>query len=183
MPISNLLNGTADPAHPGSLLRSLLLLAPLLLFGCNDAPDRVTAPAAAIPNGGGDVDVDKIAENLMTQGAVPARCAQVQYVALSGTKRYGSRGDCTCVISRVPRRVAVTAVIMNGSAGNSVTGKAYCRQNLGATLIAGPTTAVDPGNNLLGAAALVGAVSTTGGSACFLSSSGTSTRLVTCVWY
>jgi hypothetical protein len=159
-----------------------LSLAALLVLGCNDSPDRVTAPAVVVPNGD-DVDVDKIAENLMIQGAVPARCAQVQYVAQSGKKRYGSRGDCTCVISRVPRRVTVTAVIMNGSAGNSVTGRAYCRQNLGATLIAGPTTAVDPGNNVLGAAALVGAVSTTGGSACFLSSSGSSTRLVTCVWY
>ena len=158
-------------------------LAALLVFGCDDPPGRVTAPTAVIPSGGDNVDVDKIAENLMSQGAVPARCAQVRSVGLNGTKRNASRGDCTCVVYRVVRRVSVTAVITSGTAGQSVTGRAYCRQSLGATLIAGPTTAVAPGNNLLGASALVGTVSTTGGSACLLRSSGTSTRLVTCVWY
>jgi hypothetical protein len=162
-----------------------LSLAALLVFGCNDSPDRVTAPAVVVPNGD-DVDVDEIAENLMTQGYVPARCVQVRHVSENGTKKNAAKGDCTCVTGR-GRLVSVTAVIWSGAAGNNVLGNAYCRQSLGASLIAGPAVAVDPGSSL-GVAALIGAVSTTGSSSCTLRSSVTNTantsiRLVTCVWH
>jgi hypothetical protein len=164
-----------------------LPLAALLVFGCNDSPDRVTAPTAAVPNGRDEVDLDGIAANLATQAGVTARCVQLRYVTETGvlkTKQKGS--NCTC---SYPRAVSVTAVIWNGALFNNVIGKASCLMpNIGTVIVAGPATAVDPGGGAFAIASVVGLQQPGGTPGCTVNSTVSyerdrSSRLVLCVWH
>ena len=168
-------------------MRSLLWLplTALLVLGCNDSPDKTTAPTAGVPNGGDAVDLDKMAANVAAQAAYPPRCVQLKYISETGVTRTAKRGTL-CSSCAAGRPVIVTAVIWNGEAGNNVLGKAYCQTRVGSTLVAGPAVAVDPGGGLFGVASNVG-VQVSGLPACSLTSTFTillnrSNRLVTCVW-
>jgi hypothetical protein len=168
-------------------MRSLLWLplAALLVLGCNDSPNKATAPTADVPNGGDAVDLDKVAANVAAQAGNPPRCVQLKYISETGVTRTAKRGT-DCSLCAAGRPVIVTAVIWNGAAGNNVIGKAYCKSRLGSTLVAGPAVAVDRGGGLFGVASNVG-VQVNGGPACSLTSTFTilldrSNRLVTCVW-
>jgi len=133
-------------------MRSLLWLplTSLLVLGCKDSPDKVTAPAADVPNG--EVNLDKIAANAATAAALgpAARCVRIVYLSEANVLRTKQRGTgCSCLSGG--RQVSVTAVVWNGAAGNNVIGRAYC----GSTLVAGPATALDPGGGALGVASVV----------------------------
>lgn len=163
-------------------MKSLLWLplSALLVFGCKESRNEVTAPSADAPNGGA-VDLDNIAANMATQAGIAARCVQLRYVSETGVVRYKQRGSgCFC---QSGRPVSVTAVIWNGAWTNNTIGRADC----GGYYVAGPTTAVDPGGGAFGISS--GAwKQLTGGPTCHLTSSATNTRdrsnrLVICVFH
>jgi hypothetical protein len=167
-----------------ALLR--LPLAALLVFGCNDSTDRVTAPTTAVPNSENEMDLDAVATNLANQVGVATRCVQLRYVTETGVLKTKQKGSsCTCSANR---QVSVTAVIWNGVWLNNVIGKATCLvPNLGTVVVAGPATAVDPGSGAFGIASVVG-LQISGTPGCTVNSTVSyerdrSNRLVLCVWH
>jgi len=171
-------------------MKSLLWLplTALLVFGCNDSSDKVTAPAADLPNGGDEINLDKITANVAAQVGITARCVQLRYVSETGVISNRQRGSsCSCFANRL---VSVTAVIWKGAPGNNNIGKAYCTVTTGSIVVAGPATAVDPAGGLgvlFGIASVGGGQWSGGAPGCTLSSTVTardrSNRLVTCVWF
>jgi hypothetical protein len=163
-------------------MKSLLWfpLTALLVFGCNDSPDEVTAPAAVAPNGGDELNLDNIPADLMPQVGPATRCVQLRYVSETGAIHTRQRGtNCSCWSGRL---ISVTAVIWKGARLNNTTGKAYCGQDV----VAGPATAVDPGGGAFGIAS-VNYGQFIGTPGCTLTSTVTSSRdpsnrLVICVW-
>jgi hypothetical protein len=161
------------------------LMTVLLVTGCNDSTDKVTAPAADSPNGGDAVDLDKMAAGAVSQAAYAPRCVQLTYVSETGVIRTAKGGN-DCSVCGSGRPVSVTAAIWNGAAGNNVIGRARCASRSGSTIVTGPAVAVDPSGGLFGVGSNVG-TQVSGVPGCGLSSTVTnllnrSNRLVTCVW-
>ena len=158
-----------------------LPLTAVLVLGCNESPDEVTAPAAAMPVGGSEMDLDNVAN--LAQVGLTARCVQLRYVSETGALSTRQRGSsCTCIPGRP---VSVTAVIWNGAQVNNAIGNALC----GGTVVVGPATAVDPAGSLglLFGIASVWGPQTGGAPGCTINSTvietrNRSNRLVTCVW-
>ena len=167
-------------------MKSLLWLplTAVLVLGCNDSPDEVTAPAAEVPYGGSALDLDNVAATPLAQVGLTARCVQLRYVSETGALSTRQRGSsCSCIPGRA---VSVTAVIWQGAQANNGIGKAFC----GGTVVAGPATAVDPAGSLglLFGVASVWSPQTAGAPGCTITSTATearnrSNRLVTCVWF
>jgi hypothetical protein len=165
-----------------------LPLTALLVFGCNDSSDKVTAPASDLPNGDDEISLDKITTSVAAQVGITARCVQLRYVSETGVISNRQRGSsCSCSANRL---VSVTAMIWKGALGNNSIGKAYCTGGIGSILVAGPATAGDPAGGLgvLFGIASVGGGQISGVPGCTLSSTVTNTRdrsnrLVTCVWF
>jgi hypothetical protein len=164
-------------------MRSLLWLplTALLVFGCKDTPTKVTAPAEVGPEDGDAVDLDRIAENMATQGGVAPRCLQVRYKVTGGTLRKVQRGsDCSCISGR---QASVTAAIWGGVVLNQVIGKAYCVRVAPNDLIA---TAGVQNASAMSVASMIG-TQTSGIASCILNSSGVlnypSGNLVICLWH
>jgi hypothetical protein len=157
-----------------------LPLTALLVFGCKESRNEVTAPMADAPNGG-VVDLDNIAANVAAQVGIAARCVQLRYISETGVVRSKQRGSgCLC---QSGRPVSVTAVIWSGAWSNNTIGRADC----GGYFVAGPTTAVDPGGGAFGIASAA-SMQLSGGPSCHLTSSVNSTRdrsnrLVICVFH
>jgi hypothetical protein len=116
-------------------LRWLPLIA-LLVFGCKDSPDKVTAPDP--------VDLDRIAESIVAQAGSTPRCVQLRYYTTS-LRKVQRGSDCTCATGRP---ASVTAMIWGGGewgALNRVTGKANCVTLASAPLIAQASAYVGQG--------------------------------------
>ena len=173
-------------------MKSLLLLpmtALLLVMGCKDSTDEVTAPAVDLPDGGNAMDLERIEANFAAQFSPPARCVQLRYITEAGVVNTRQKGNiCTCSSGR---QVSVTALIWRGAYQNNVIGKASCLvPSIGTVVVAGPATAVDPGGVLgavFGLTSFVG-IQATGTLGCSLSSTVTSSRdpsnrMVICVWH
>jgi hypothetical protein len=166
-------------------MRRLLWLpvTALLVFGCEDAPDKVTAPDGAAEAEAALASVANADPTLTASGG--ARCVQLRYTSETGITRTAQRGTgCSCVPGRP---VSVTATIWNGAAGNKAIGGAGCTSAAAITTVAGPAEAVDPGAGLFGVASSVGKQGT-GVPVCALVSITTNSldrpnRLVTCVWH
>jgi hypothetical protein len=173
-------------------MKSLLCLpitALLLVMGCNDSSDKVTAPGVDVPNGGDLADVDRIEANFAAQYSPPARCVQLRYISETGVVSTRQKGNnCTCLQGKP---VFATAVIWKGAYQNNVIGKASCfGSSYGTVVVAGPATAVDPDGVLGGGVGLSSHVGlqASGTPGCSLSSTVTtsrdpSNRMVICTWF
>jgi hypothetical protein len=167
----------------------LPITALLLVMGCKDATDEVTAPAVDLPDGGNAMDIERMEANFAAQFSPPARCVQLRYVSETGVVKTRQKGNsCTCSQGQP---VSVTALIWKGVPTNNVIGKASCLvPTLGTVVVAGPATAVDPGGvlgALFGLTSFVGR-QVSGTLGCSLSSTVTSSRdpsnrMVICVWH
>ena len=164
-------------------LRWVPMTALLLVMGCSDSTNEVTAPAD-LPNGGDAVNLDKMAAGMVAQAAVPPRCVQLRYISETGVVRTAKAGT-GCSVCALGRPVSVTAVIWNGAARNNAQGRALCTTASGQTIVGG-AVAVDPGGGLFGVGSNSGAQAS-GAPLCGLTSTVTdlrnrSNRLVTCSW-